>query len=152
MDQMRVRLAVVDATKADHAVQKFVGRFPGRVLMADYSLTKPDLYPAEKVKGHPRVRIARTEALDLGAELIIGDGQSGDLFPVLPTVLHRELISHLCAPKRTTEDTPNGGKRVVWRETSPDHLRHAHVYQTVAADLMLGLNPRRRLRAEQKAA
>jgi hypothetical protein len=38
--------------------------------------------------------------------------------------------------QRGMQTGPDGPPRAFWAETGPDHLRHAHNYPTVAADLV----------------
>ena len=59
-----------------------------------------------------------------------------DTWPSCSPDLEQEIKAQLCAPKRTIEEDSKGQPIPVWRETGPDHFRHAHLYYTVASQLM----------------
>ena len=119
-------------------MQKLAALFPGRVLLADYSLRVVESDPYEKVLGEPRVRIHRTSALDWTRDQILMGAEGGDVWPALPLQEELELKAHLTASVRQLTEDKHGQAVAQWVETGPDHLRHAHTYYTVAAALAGG--------------
>jgi len=146
MKTLRIKLLVADAQPEPRPLQALAAEFPGRVLLADYTLNTVERDPWQRMRNQPRIRIHRTGALDLGRDRILGgDGQ--DVFPALPVELEREVKAQLTAPVRTMEEDQHGNPRAVWRETGPDHFRHAHAYYCVAAEQgkrMASLGPKPR--------
>jgi hypothetical protein len=136
MRTMHIRLLVADSAPDARPLQHLAAEFPRRVKLADYSLKTAGAKFFEVPESEPiRVRIHRTGALDWSAEQIIMGADGGDVWPVLPTAEREALVGMLCAPKRTMEKAADGNQRAVWVETAPDHLRHAHAYYLVAADI-----------------
>jgi hypothetical protein len=134
METLHVRGLVGDSQPEPRPLQELVARFPGRVRLADYSLLTLDSAAwFERDRKAPRVRIHRTAGLDFTAERIIMGPDGGDLWPALPPQEEAVLKAHLCASKRALEEDTHGVVRGVWKETGDDHLRHAHLYYTVAA-------------------
>ena len=130
MDAMHIRMLVADAAPDARPLQDLHAQFPGRVVLADYSLTKPGEHPFKASESEPRVSIHRTAALDWTRNrIIMGD----DVFPACGPELEATIKSQICAPKRTLEPDAHGIMRAVWRETTADHMRHAHLYYVVAA-------------------
>jgi len=140
METLNVRVLVGDSQPEPRPLQELVARFPRRVFLADYSLTTLDSAAwFERDARAPRVRVHRTAGLDMTAERIIMGGAGGDVFPALPPQELGILKAHLCAAKRTLEEDSHGVFRGVWREVGDDHLRHAHLYYTVASQLSVPL-------------
>jgi hypothetical protein len=133
MRAYRVRMLVIDSQPEVRAAQDVARQFPGRVLLADYSLKVIEQEPFDRVKGEPRVRIHRTAALDWGRDRILMGFDGGDVWPALPVDIEAALKAQLVAPQRTTVDDKHGNPTAEWVETGPDHLRHSHVYYIIAA-------------------
>jgi len=133
MNLFRIALLVVDMYPETRPAQDLVAAFPGRVMLADYSLLKPptDVW-FEREAHEARLRLNRTNAMDVSTVYLVNSALNGDKFPALPADLKRTLLDHLCAPKRTTEMDSNNQPKGVWIETGPDHFRHAHVYYRTA--------------------
>ena len=134
MRTLNVRMLVGDIAPDARPMQELCRVFPGRVLMADYSLKTSALggdKVYERVEKEPRVRIHRTAALDWTRDRIL---LKEDVFPAVPLALEREVKAHITAPKRTQETDSQGIPVSVWRETGPDHIRHAHLYSCVAGE------------------
>jgi len=136
---MRISLTVIDSAPELRAAQAMVQRHPGRVMLADFSLTRADKKPYIHQPGSARVRIHRSSAMDWTRDLLLVD----DVFPDLPEKERSELTRQLCASVRTIVEGADGIPRVVWSEgTTPDHLRMAHLYYCVAADLRVSRTAR----------
>lgn len=142
MQTLNVRMLVGDSQPEPRPLQALVAQFPGRVMLADYSLNtlNSDAW-FDRDPRAPRVRIHRTAGLDFTAERIISGPVGGDLWPTLLPQEESVLHAHLCASKRSIEEDSHGVARGVWVETGDDHLRHAHLYYTVAAS-STGATPR----------
>jgi len=135
MKTLEIRMLVADGQPDPRPVQELVSLFPGRVLIADYSLNAIERVPYERLTTEPRVRMHRTGALDWGRDRIVMGEDGGDVFPAMPSQQESLLKAHLCSPQRTIEKDTHGNPRAVWIETGPDHFRHAHGYYTVACAL-----------------
>ena len=138
MRTMNIRMLVADSQPDSRPVQKLVAAFPGRVLLADYSLRTVDREPYEKMVGEPRVRIQRTTALDWTRDQILMGADGGDEWPAMSLSEEKDLKEHLTASVRQLVEDKHGQAVAQWVETGPDHLRHAHTYYTVAAALAGG--------------
>jgi hypothetical protein len=138
MRTLNIRMLVADSQPDARPVQRLVGLFPGRVLLADYSLNTVDKDPYEKVVQEPRVRIHRTTALDWTRDQILMGPDGGDVWPAMSLAEETELKAHLTASVRQLTEDKHGQAVAQWVETGPDHLRHAHTYYTVAAALAGG--------------
>lgn len=138
MNLFRIRTLVVDGQPEMRPAQELAGAFPGRVLLADYSMRAVEAEPYERVKREPRVHMHRTGCLDWARDRIVMGPAGGDVWPALEYTLERELVAQLCASLRTLEEDAAGNPRAVWRETGPDHFRHAHAYYTVATVMSKG--------------
>jgi len=140
METLKIMRLVADAQPDARPVQDLVARFPGRVVMADYSLTTlPAEECFERVHDEPRVRIHRTAGLDWTRDRIMLGKSGGDVFPTLGYETEQVLKAHLTASKRAMEKDQHGNPRAVWKETAADHLRHAHLYYCVACRLGEGV-------------
>jgi len=135
MRTLEIRMLVADGQPDPRPLQELVSLFPGRVLIADYTLNAIERVPYERLTTEPRVRMHRTGALDWGRDRIIMGEDGGDVFPALPVQAESVLKAQLCSPQRTIEKDQHGNPRAVWIETGPDHFRHAHGYYTVACAL-----------------
>lgn len=134
MQAFKVSLLVADSSPDARPVQELIARFPGRVMLADYSLQAvTDDHPWARQGGVPRVRLQRTAVLDMARQAIIMGADGGDVFPRLPLEQERVLVGQLCASVRTIEQNAAGIQKAVWRETADDHFRHAHAYYVVAS-------------------
>lgn len=133
MRTMNIRMLVGDSQPDSRPMQKLYAAFPGRVLLADYSLKTVDKEPYDKVAGEPRVRIHRTTALDWTRDQILMAGDGGDVWPAMSLEDEATLKAHLTASVRQLTEDKHGQAVAQWVETGPDHLRHAHTYYTVAA-------------------
>ena len=136
MNTLNIRWLVADMLPETSKVQELVAAFPGRVLMADYSLGKvsgDEAWVVEEDKA--RVRIARTPALDHTRDRLL---MKQDVFPSLPPDLQRSFEAQMTAPKRGMTTNSQGQDVAEWVETGPDHDRHAHLYMTVAAAVAQG--------------
>ena len=133
MKTLEIRMLVADGQPDPRPVQDLVASFPGRVLIADYTLAAVEGAPFDRMLTEPRVRLHRTGVLDWGRDRIVMGEDGGDVFPALPSQQESELKSHLCSPQRTIEKDSHGNPRAVWIETGPDHFRHAHGYYLIAA-------------------
>lgn len=135
MKSLEIRLLVADGQPEPRPLQQLVAEFPGRVLIADYSLNVIDRSPYERVLKEPRIRLHRTGTMDWGRDAIIMGEDGGDVFPEMSRQEQDLLRAQLCSPQRTIEKDQHGNPRAVWIETGPDHFRHAHAYYTIATVL-----------------
>lgn len=138
MRLFNVRLLVADSQPDPRPLQELVRQFPGRVLLADYSLRTVDRDPYERVKGEPRIRLHRTAMLDWARDRIVMGQDGGDVWPALSPQLEGDLKAQLSSMQRTVQPDAQGNPTAQWLETGPDHLRHAHVYYVVASILFGG--------------
>lgn len=143
MKTLNVRLLVGDSQPDSRPLQKMVQDFPGRVYLADYSLGRMVDDKVYALNAHdPFVRIHRTGGLDLTRDRIMMGGQEGgDMWPACQPELRRDLISHLIAPMRTLEFDAHGQPVAIWKTDKPDHLRHAHLYATMAVEVYRECGP-----------
>ncbi len=153
MRTLNIRMLVADSQPDSRPVQALVKAFPGRVLLADYSLRTVDKEPYEKVAKEPRVRIHRTTALDWTRDQILMGGDGGDVWPAMSLQEETDLKAHLTASVRQLVEDKHGQLSADWVETGPDHLRHSHTYYTVAAAIAGGRSMwQSRLRPKQPKA
>jgi hypothetical protein len=135
MRTLHVRMLVGDAAPDARPMQQLVTDFPGRVMLADYSMLKVVGEEWFAKKPHqPFVAINRTAGLDTTRDPIVMGGDGGDVFPALPYDLQQVLKAQLCASVRTRETDAHGNPVARWVETGPDHFRHAHLYYRVASE------------------
>lgn len=139
MAAFNVRMAVVDGAFDPTKAAEFCKRYPNRVWLA--------FYPTMPVKGREQVRLNketrvadldRLGVLDQSAERLI---MQLDKLPRGSYAQDKEITDQLCSMVRGSETGTDGLPKSFWQETSPDHLRHAHSYGTVAANLMHGIAP-----------
>jgi len=136
METYNIRMLVADMLPETSKVQDLVAAFPGRVLMADYSLSKvegDEAWVADENKA--RVRIARTPALDHTRDRLL---MGRDIFPDMPPELKGSFVAQMTAAKRGMTTNSKGQDVAEWVETGPDHDRHSHLYMTVAAAVAQG--------------
>ena len=151
MDLYKVKKAVIDGNPNRHEAIKMVRRFPGRVLVADYSeqrevfVAKKGIHEKALKNIVTTVTINRTAAFDAMMDEIHKSmwGLPGDA-----TALHPDIelvIDHLTAIKRDVEVRKQRQGTVevaVWRHLRPDHLAHAWSYLKVAMDVARGKRSR----------
>jgi len=135
MSSLRISVLVCDGAYDPSKAQELARQFSGRVFLADYSLETVGRRFWEHVHNQRRVRVHRTAGLDYCGRRIIQGGDGGDVFPALPYEQERELKAHLTNMARTSVDDAKGRPRPVWQKIGPDHLRHAHLYYTVASEM-----------------
>lgn len=133
MDRWHVRICVVDAMPELHAAQEFASRHEGRVLRAFYptaNALKGITHRVDEANGV--VQINRTMAMDRVYANVAGAKEHW------PASIHNdhEVISHMKAPVRVMTKDANGQDVASWVHTSPDHLYHASVYDTIAGETM----------------
>ena len=136
MRTLHLRMLVCDSAPDTRSVQKLMAEFPGRVLMADYSLQKVENQQWFVMRhGESRVSIHRTNGLDTTREPLVMGPDGGDVFPACGAHLEAEVRAQLAASVRTVEKDQHGNPVARWVETGPDHFRHAHLYYRVACTL-----------------
>lgn len=133
MRQYKVRQCVIDALPELHACQEWANSWPGKVVRALYpSASTMQSLLFRKNEEARTVHINRTMAMDkVYANLASGD----ERWP--RTILDDpEVRAHLKSPVRITVKDDTGQPRITWNHVGPDHLYHACVYDTIAAELL----------------
>jgi len=141
MKLFKVRRVVADADPNRHSIRALQGKFPARVIMADYANIKTRFRIKKEGSLIKDVAINRAEAFDdLMDSIREGYWALPGMPPVLPPMVEI-LISHVTALKRDIEErrTPSGiQKKVVWRKLRPDHLAHSMLYLKMAIEIDTG--------------
>lgn len=133
MAAFNVRTAVVDGAFDATPAREFCKRYPRRCWLA--------FYANQPIKGREMVRLNREQRVaDLDRTGVLDDSANRlimqlDVLPRGSAAEDREIATQLCAMVRGMETGGDGLPKAYWRETGPDHLRHAHSYGTVAAGL-----------------
>lgn len=135
METHRVRQCIVDALPELHAAETWASQYPGRVLRAFYpqaSAMNGQLFVVNAEKGI--VQINRTMAMDR----VYANVSTGK--ELWPSSVHNdpEVIAHMKAPVRVVALDARGQEQASWVHTSPDHLFHSCVYDTVARESLPG--------------
>ena len=133
MRSLHIAMIVCDLAPDTRPVQKLMQDFPGRVLMADYSLLRVQGQAWFEKRDGGRVAINRTLGLDATREPLVMGADGGDVFPDCEARLETEVRAQLAASVRTLQKNQHGQPVANWVETGPDHMRHAHLYYRVAA-------------------
>ena len=141
----KIKKAVIDADPNRHSVRILAKRYPGRVIMADYSDIKDRMRKKfDEYNILYAVILDRTENMDRLMKTI-REGEwllPGNPSETLPPETER-IIDHLTALKRDIETrrTPGGEMNVaVWRNSRPDHFAHSMLYLNSAVELQRGRN------------
>ena len=139
----KIKRAVIDGDPNRHPVKDLIKKFPGKVLMADYT-EQQERYKLKKLDGakhNTNVTINRTEGFDdLVAAIKKGWMSLPGTPPNLPPTVE-VLIDQMTSIKRDIEKrkTPSGEIEVgVWRKLRADHLAHASLYLKTAIDSVMG--------------
>lgn len=148
MDIFRVRKAVLDANPNRHDAIKMVKRFPGRILIADYSENQKEAWRTSKGMAEMKnvttnVTINRTTGFDALMDSIKQGhwqmfGEPPNLDPEVELV-----IDQVTALKRDVETrrTAGGETQVnVWRKLRADHFAHSWLYLKTAWEAEKGRN------------
>src|ERR1017187_9867083 len=133
MRSLHIAMIVCDLAPDTRPVQKLMQDFPGRVLMADYSLLRVQGQAWFEKRDGGRVAINRTLGLDATREPLVMGADGGDVFPDCEARRETEVRAQLAASVRTLQKNQHGQPVANWVETGPDHMRHAHLYYRVAA-------------------
>ena len=139
MALFNVQMAVVDGAYDATKAREFAAQFPGRVWLAYYT-TQPIKgdEPVRRSTKQRRLDLDRTATLDVSAQRLV---MQQDSLPRCDFATHQEMVSQLTAMVRGTETGADGRPRAFWQEVRADHIRHAHNYATVAAELLGGQEP-----------
>jgi hypothetical protein len=145
-----VRRGVVDANPNRHEAMRLTEKFPGRILISDYTEQREPWRTASQSKTSGKstltnVYINRTTAFD-GLMKSIRDGAWG-IYGNPANLPHdvELLIDHVTALKRDIEvrRTASGEVQVpVYRKLRADHLAHAWLYMDMAITIDAGRGAR----------
>jgi len=141
MGLFKVRKLIADADPNRHSVRALQNKFPGRVVMADYTNIKKR-FDLTKERGLIKtVNINRSEGFDdLMDSIREGYWALPGFPPILPPMVET-LISHVTSLKRDIEERRGPGgitRKVVWRKLRPDHLAHSLLYLKLAIEIDTG--------------
>lgn len=133
----RIRMACVDSLPENSEARKFVNRWKGRAVMADYptqmnalkgQLFAPD---SEKAVQDGFIRVNRTMVLDTVQANIIGGQEHW------PTefIEDSEVRAHMTGMARVTSIDTRGQVVASWVRLRADHYLHARGYAHIASQL-----------------
>lgn len=134
MLRYQIRLALVDAEPELHDAIDFCKRFRGRAKRAFYPTNAGALKGIllHEKKDTFDVQINRTMAMDrVYGNLTLARERWPKEIAFDP-----EVIDHMKAPTRVKISDATGQQHYTWIHTTPDHLYHACVYDTVARELL----------------